>query len=187
MHPGRCVRHGCGPRASLAALLWMGEANYLALVDYEGRVEAQSVAMHEEAIGRHLACGPDGHAVVWSLDGFFFMTLGPDGEPSMSPLRLADTNAAIHSAEIVWTAWGWAVAWQDRWTHPDELPSTLRIRILSWDASTLYEDEIVRIASGGVSEPHLVWTGSELGLMWNHRDAADDPEPSLVFTKLSCR
>ncbi|MBW2262187.1 MAG: hypothetical protein JRG91_09460, partial [Deltaproteobacteria bacterium] len=132
------------------------------------------------------ACGPDGHAVVWSMDGFFFMTLDTDGEPSMPPLRLTDTNAGIHSAEIVWTAWGWAVAWQERWTHPEGLPSPLRILILSPDAETLYEDEMVQIISEGVSEPHLVWSGSELALMWNHRDAADDPVPSLVFTKFTC-
>ncbi len=172
--------------AGLAALLWTGESNYLTRLGSDGDVVSQNVVMSDEAIGRHLACGPHGKAVVWSLDGFFFMTLDAEGEPSMPPLRLADTNAAIHSAEIVWTAWGWAVAWQERWTHPEGLPSPLRILILWWDTSTVYEDEIVQIASEGVSEPHLAWTGSELALMWNHRDAADDPAPSLVFTKFTC-
>lgn len=173
-------------REGLAALLWRGESNYITLFEGDGTIVAQSAYTDETGIGRHLAAGTDDFAVVWSQDGFYFMTLDPDGAPATEPLMLAETNAAILSAEVVWTPWGWAVAWQQWWTHPSGLNPPLRIVFLQEGTLVpLFDEEMAEFAEEGVSEVHLAWTGSELGMMWNGRDMAS-PEDSLIFTKFTC-
>lgn len=170
----------------MAALLWRGVENTFTLFEPDGTIVAQSTYTDETGMARHLAVGPDGYGVIWSQDGFYFVALGSDGTPLIAPLGLADTNAGIHSADIVWTTWGWAIAWQERWSDPGGLPSPVRVVILESDGSTRFETSMVEIVDEGVSEAHLVWTGSELGMMWNGRDVSGEPVDSLIFTRFVC-
>jgi hypothetical protein len=172
-------------RGGLAALLWSGESSTLSVVGAGGDVVAEVAWTGSAALGKHVAAGPGAYGIVWSLEGFFFRALDADGAPLHPTVSLNDENAGLHSAEVEWSEWGWVVVWQERWRDPDGRPSRLRAVLLEDDGTVILDEVLGEVESEGVAEPHVAWTGSEVGITWNGRDLTA-ATPSLLFTRIVC-
>jgi hypothetical protein len=169
-----------------AALLWRGAGTHLSVVSSDGTLAGDGIVGDPRELGRRLAVSPDGYGVAWSDEGFYFMPLTREALDSGDRVRLGDDIAAPQGADVTWTRWGWAVAWQDGWHPLDGSSPVVRVAIVSPVGEIVLDEKLGSIAPGGIAEPHLSWTGSELAIVYNDRDGDPPTTGNLAYTKIVC-
>lgn len=165
------------------ALLWKGDGVHLSVVDDEGVVTLDRVVLGESALARGIATSSLGYGLIWNTTFFHFEKLSEAGEPLGEEMMLGEDIAAPHSSDIVWTRWGWAVAWQDGWHPEDGHSPEVKVAVVD-DEITVFTVGLVH--PGGIAEPHLAWTGSEIVLLHNDRDGDPGLAGHVMLSRVQC-
>jgi hypothetical protein len=172
-----------------AAVVWQGEGIHFTQLSDDGTLSPPDVVSDpyfDNCYATSLAVGNSGFGVIWNLEnyelqGFYFRALSFEGERLTDLVRIDERSAAPYCSDIAWFESWYAVVWVEYWTEPDEF-STMHVAMISETGEILAEETITENIFWWyfVAEPHLAWTGSELGMIWR------SPYDDVVLSRIRC-
>lgn len=135
-----------------------------------------------------MAFSGESYGLLWSRNGgngLAFLRVAPDGTPQGSEVLLPIGNPTNTVPQIVWTGFGWAIAWVETlWPAP---AWSLQYALLAADGSLLVDERsLANIPQPAIlPQFHLLWNGTDLYLAWSALGELDPPLDEIYFVRIN--